>query len=247
MEQYVVYKISNRINGKSYIGRTKDLERRIKEHINKAHCTALHRAIKKYGIENFAISVLFEGQNFNEMIQAERELILSHGTMTPNGYNLILETSQGREPSEITKERMSTSQQSRVMKKGESGFAGVRQKKSKKCFETRVNFKKQEYSKHFKTKEEAAEAYDKVNLHLRGVGCGLNFPDKLQEYLKEDLEEYFKWFCFKPEYTSKQQGVSWHKLLKKWRVYYYVNCKQVIVGNFEKEEDAIKEAKKYYK
>ena len=245
MEQYVVYKISNRINGKSYIGRTKDLERRIKEHINKAHCTALHRAIKKYGIENFAISVLFEGQDFDEMVQAERELILSHGTMTPNGYNLILETAQGRDPSKVTRERMSGSQQKRLMK-GNTGFTGIKADK-KGGFSTRVNFKRQQYSKYFKDAIEAAEAYDKVTLHLRGVGCGLNFPDKLQEYLNQDLEEYFKWFCFKPEQSSKQQGVSWHKILKKWRVYYYVNCKQVIVGNFENEEDAIEEAKKYHK
>lgn len=244
MENYIIYKITNNINGKAYVGRTKDLERRLKQHITHSVCKALHRAIKKYGIENFTISILHESDNFEEMIEAERAFIVSENTMTPNGYNLILETDQGREPSEETRVRMSTSQQKQI-RYNKNGYFGV--KESRNGFVGRTYYDKQEFSKLFKTKIEAAEAYDKVNLYLRGVGCKLNFPEKLQQYLQEDLKSYFEWFCYKESQTSKYKGVSWHKLLKKWRAYYYQNGKQIIVGNFEDEEEAYKAVKKYFK
>lgn len=54
-----IYKITNNINGKIYIGQTIGaIEKRFAEHKNAAKngCRyALHRVIRKYGIENFSI------------------------------------------------------------------------------------------------------------------------------------------------------------------------------------------------
>lgn len=41
----VIYKAVNKINGKSYIGQTNNLKRRIKEHIKREDGTAFHAAI----------------------------------------------------------------------------------------------------------------------------------------------------------------------------------------------------------
>lgn len=57
----IIYKITNKINGKSYIGQTvKPIEKRYKRHIHDAKVDnyALHRAISKYGVENFEIETL---------------------------------------------------------------------------------------------------------------------------------------------------------------------------------------------
>ena len=62
-----IYKMTNKINGKIYIGQSIDIEKRIKEHFWKATNTkdvsynsAIHQAIRKYGQENFTWEVLEE-------------------------------------------------------------------------------------------------------------------------------------------------------------------------------------------
>lgn len=61
-----IYKITNDINGKVYIGKTEQtIEKRWKQHINDSNKThfqnrPLYRAIKKYGIEHFYIEQIEE-------------------------------------------------------------------------------------------------------------------------------------------------------------------------------------------
>ena len=59
----VVYKITNKINGKIYIGQTtRTFEQRWKEHCNDAmnfkDIYLFHNAIRKYGKENFECEIL---------------------------------------------------------------------------------------------------------------------------------------------------------------------------------------------
>lgn len=64
-----IYKITNNINGKSYIGKTtKTAEERYKEHQynHKQGQTHLYRAMRKHGIDNFSISVVEQTENLNE-------------------------------------------------------------------------------------------------------------------------------------------------------------------------------------
>lgn len=57
-----IYKITNKINNKSYIGQSNNVERRLKEHKCIEHETnkSLKLAYKKYGIENFEFEILEE-------------------------------------------------------------------------------------------------------------------------------------------------------------------------------------------
>ena len=59
-----IYKITNKINNKSYIGQSKDIQRRWKEHIKHSkdiHDTqVIYLAIRKYGLENFKFSIVEE-------------------------------------------------------------------------------------------------------------------------------------------------------------------------------------------
>ena len=66
MEKYV-YKIRNKINGKVYIGQTNNLERRLKEHrFDKRSHKPIHDAIKKYGFENFEVTIEYFGEDYND-------------------------------------------------------------------------------------------------------------------------------------------------------------------------------------
>jgi len=67
-----IYKITNKINGKVYIGQSIDIERRFRDHKN---CTAknlLSAAIKEYGLENFDFEVL---KTFNNDEHTKKFLI----------------------------------------------------------------------------------------------------------------------------------------------------------------------------
>ena len=57
-----IYRITNKINGKEYVGKTEkpDIQLRWKRHLadSKYHKTKLYNAIKKYGADNFEIFVM---------------------------------------------------------------------------------------------------------------------------------------------------------------------------------------------
>jgi len=55
-----IYKITNKINGKVYIGQSWDIERRWKEHKKKDRKKHLYSAFQKYGMENFCFEVIKE-------------------------------------------------------------------------------------------------------------------------------------------------------------------------------------------
>lgn len=87
MEKYV-YKITNLINGKSYIGQTNNLKRRFQEHLHdKRKSHPIHLALNKYGKENFSYEVLYYGENYNE---EEKKWIAYYDTKNKeNGYNVV--------------------------------------------------------------------------------------------------------------------------------------------------------------
>ena len=62
-----IYKITNKVNKKSYIGQSINIQKRIHQHFWKAICTkdisyhsALHSAIRKYGANNFQTEIIQE-------------------------------------------------------------------------------------------------------------------------------------------------------------------------------------------
>ena len=97
---YSVYKITNLINQKAYIGSSVRVEKRWKEHINcskrekdKKYNYPLYQAFRKYGIENFSFEVLKDDfQSIEEMQQYEQDMIVYYNTYNNNGYNQTLNT-----------------------------------------------------------------------------------------------------------------------------------------------------------
>ena len=89
-----IYKITNKINGKSYIGQSIDIDRRIKEHIrglNKGygHNPYFQYAWDKYGENNFEISILEEIDNVNYLDEKEIYYISKYKSNDRNyGYNI---------------------------------------------------------------------------------------------------------------------------------------------------------------
>lgn len=94
-----IYKITNKVNNKLYIGlTTHTIDKRFKEHIFAARSfkklgrgknSALYSAINKYGEINFKIEQIDTATDLNELKQKERYWIKTLNTIAHNGYNLI--------------------------------------------------------------------------------------------------------------------------------------------------------------
>lgn len=90
-----IYKITNKINGKKYIGQTNNPKRRFLEHINRGYekevGKVLYYAFDKYGVDNFTFEVIEEVENYNER---EKYWIDFYNSFE-DGYNM---TPGGEEP-----------------------------------------------------------------------------------------------------------------------------------------------------
>lgn len=90
-----IYKITNLINNKVYIGQSNDIKRRWNEHKaryhdinNNCYDKPLYQAFRKYGIENFQFEII-EECSLDIINKQEGYWIKYYNCISPNGYNLI--------------------------------------------------------------------------------------------------------------------------------------------------------------
>jgi len=91
-----IYTITNRINGKQYVGQTRDKlpDRRWNNHVMLAHHpekpgadTYLYRAMRLHGLENFEYRVIELCYSEDELNEREVYWIEELNALAPNGYN----------------------------------------------------------------------------------------------------------------------------------------------------------------
>lgn len=96
MNKKFIYKVTNKLNGKCYIGQTSDIKRRFCEHKalgykEEEKGKALYVAFNKYGIDNFSFEVIDYCEDYNDKERFYIDLYNSY----KNGYNMTL---GGEEP-----------------------------------------------------------------------------------------------------------------------------------------------------
>ena len=91
-----IYKITNLINGKIYIGQSIDIYDRWWHHkwgalykTELSYNSPLHRAFRKYGLENFAFEII-EECGVDELDEKECLWIKKLNSLVPNGYNVLI-------------------------------------------------------------------------------------------------------------------------------------------------------------
>ncbi len=88
----IVYKITNKINGKIYIGQTiRSISVRWARHILDAKGGSpchFHRAIQKYGAQSFVVDVICSTTEIDTLGDLERLWIKKLNSLSPNGYNM---------------------------------------------------------------------------------------------------------------------------------------------------------------
>jgi len=85
------------INGKNYIGFTsRNPQERWIEHQQSSRKYAIHYALKKYGVENFSFTVIFQSKDRSIVGDMETHFINEYQSYAPTGYNLTLGGDGGR-------------------------------------------------------------------------------------------------------------------------------------------------------
>lgn len=83
----IIYKITNNVNGKVYIGQTvRTLKERIGEHLRHNNLL-VQKAIHKYGVDNFKFKVIDKAKNIDELNKKEMKWIGFYNCLVPFGYN----------------------------------------------------------------------------------------------------------------------------------------------------------------
>lgn len=91
-KHYLIYRITNLINNKIYIGQ------HVTTNINDDPMGSgehIKNAIKKYGIENFEKEIIAECSSFEEMNELEKDLVNHEFVQNPNTYNHSIGGSYG--------------------------------------------------------------------------------------------------------------------------------------------------------
>lgn len=117
-----LYKLTNRLNGKQYIGTSVNpVSHRISRHLyaaknNRDNCMAITRAIRKHGLGAFSVETIGQAVSHEELMRMEFSAIKEQNTLTPNGYN-VSEGGEGarRACSPETRERISLALKAKKM------------------------------------------------------------------------------------------------------------------------------------
>lgn len=89
MRTYYIYKATNKINGKSYVGQTCDFHSRVWQHqrcYEKEDCD-FHRAIKEFGFDNFSWKIIETCESEDRACELEKYYIEKFNTYR-DGYNM---------------------------------------------------------------------------------------------------------------------------------------------------------------
>lgn len=138
----IIYKATNLINNKCYIGQTKlTLQKRTKDHRNSKDNLYFHNAIRKYGIENFKWEVIFEcDDKWVLNVMETFKIIVNHSHVSENGYNLSWGGESGTNGYKFTDEQL------KIMRETHSGidngFYGKNHTKETKDYLRKINLGK---------------------------------------------------------------------------------------------------------
>ena len=113
---FTIYKVTNKVNGKAYIGFDSKWPSRKYVHVCEAITRQnkkypLYRAIRKYGVNNFEWEVLYQSDDKEHTLNVvENKMILEHNThfKDGHGYNMTYggEGALGWIPSDETKRKI---------------------------------------------------------------------------------------------------------------------------------------------
>jgi len=245
-----IYKITNSVNDKVYIGITKQpLNLRLNGHFSKKKNTnlPLRNAMIKYGKDKFKIEKIDTAIDLGSALIKETHYInLYNSLTTKNGYNII-ENSVSGEFTDAMKislvEGLKKSKKEKLSDRynGKTIYIGVYFNNDMERWDYCITFNRKKVSqKNFKTDQDAAFARDVKLLELfdhESAKLMMNFPENFDNYilgihaspertLKRNLKvSKYNWVCYEPRFNV-------------WRIHINTKTFESRLGTFTLEDEA---------
>lgn len=253
IKNYIVYKITDLTNNKVYIGKTTtQLKKRWSVHLahakyferyKEAGKTYLHAAMRKHGTENFIIKEIDRALNDKHLFWLENFYIEYFNAINPKyGYNLILD----KYDNGVFDRTLSNDSLAKIIhnshKKGKN--KGVYLDKERSTWNVRIKKGDLLVFKRFNSYGEAAIISDKIRILFYDDSIeDLIYPEKIQEYLTEDLQKLYEGLVHQEPKKSLYNGVTLNKnntFLVRWR------NKNLCFGSYKTEKEAAEVFDKCY-
>lgn len=245
----LIYKITNLINNKIYIGLTaRTIEERWKQHVNQSKKKNYYiaRTIRKYGKENFKIEQIDKAYSIKELKSKEKYWIAKYQSNNRNiGYNLTDGGEKAQPNDELILSVIETRQ-----KNSSKNYLGVYWSEERKTWFAQIKYKnKSKRIRGFNSEFDAAIARDIltckswVNSNENFIQI-LNFPENYKKYLNDEIK-YPKRNIKIAYKKSKYNFVQWDKKQKQWYIR-IENDKNVFKKGMYATEEQAAEMADYY-
>lgn len=249
--EYKIYKITNLVNNKLYIGITKtSLRARFQKHLSDSFRKKMvvGFSINKHGKENFKIELLDTAPDLDSALILETKYIKLFDTLAKNGkgYNVIENTVGGEQTPETKLKLVATRKKNKIIS-GKTPYIGVHFLEERKRWSFSIQFEKISVRhKNFGTDKDAAIARDIAlikNFEKDRAMQMMNFPENYDKYYSEEIisPEKVSKICLK---NSKYKWVNYEAKSNQWRarVKNPLNKKFESLGMYRTESEAAEAA-----
>lgn len=242
---FIIYKITNKINGKIYVGKTCDYNNRMYLH-NKYPVSVISKAIQKYGKENFLFDckMRYRGKIYTKSFKSLTEAAELYDMLLMYFYgeDCIVNFPDKLEKylnSPIYKDLLNYVQQRRSHYS--SKFNGVTWKdKFKKWYSYYYDNNERQISIGLFHNERAAALMRDIVIIVRGIKQKINFKEHLIKISKNKIIYLYNRHLF--QLSPLNQGVTYNESQKKWQASFIYKQKVKYIGKFITESEA-KEAR----
>lgn len=194
----IIYKATNKINGKIYIGQTvNSLKKRISEH-TRSNIGYFSRAIKKYGKQAFDFSIIEVCETKTMLNEREVYWIDYFSSIFPNGYNL---THGGEQPP--SQKGVKRSEETiKKLRGNKNALGAIRSLETK----LKISESSKGHKRHLGLKR-SEETKRKMSLVRRGMRFSEEHKKKLSEAAKRRMLIYpMPWAINKKQTESQMLG-----------------------------------------
>ena len=215
-----IYKVTNKINGKVYIGQSVDIGKRWRQHMTAKDDIYFHKAIQKYGVENFQWEII-EKCKKKDLDERESYWIEYYDSYN-KGYNCTKggEGVSGGEDHPRWKGGVSSDPEYNKQ------YYEANKEKRKEYYETNKNKIKEKGKEYYEANKEKRKEYDRQHREANKEKAK-EYRETNKEKIKQQVKEWNEANKEKVRQYRKQYNEANKEKRKEYDRQYYINKKSM--------------------